>query len=127
MLKFLGLLLLAYFLYVVVMMVYFELITRGDNYFAKPIAQRRQIRALIKSHGRFILPLFVGISRFYRLKTMPLFHYDDVTGPLMMSSKKSYAFTKHYQPQENDIFVATQMKCGTTWMQQVVFEVLHRG
>ena len=127
MLKFLGFLLLAYFLYVVVMMVYFELITRGDNYFAKPIAQRRQIRALIKSHGRFILPLFMGISKLYRLKTMPLFHYDGVTGPLMMSSKKSYAFTKHYQPQENDIFVATQMKCGTTWMQQVVFEVLHRG
>lgn len=127
MLKFLGFLLLAYFLYVIVMMVYFEMITRGDNYFAKPLAERRRIRALIKSHARFIYPLFDYVSRVYQLKSLPLFHYDGVTGPLMMSSKKSYAFTKHYQPQENDIVVATQMKCGTTWMQQVIFEVLHRG
>jgi hypothetical protein len=25
------------------------------------------------------------------------------------------------------VFVVTQMKCGTTWMQHVVYEVLHRG
>ncbi|HBG51064.1 MAG TPA: hypothetical protein DDW89_04535, partial [Gammaproteobacteria bacterium] len=45
----------------------------------------------------------------------------------MMSSKKSYAGTLHYQPEAADIFIATQMKCGTTWMQQIVFEILHGG
>jgi hypothetical protein len=32
-----------------------------------------------------------------------------------------------YAPRPEDVFVATQMKCGTTWMQHVVYEVIHRG
>ena len=32
-----------------------------------------------------------------------------------------------YQPRPEDVFVVTQMKCGTTWMQHVVYEVLMRG
>ena len=32
-----------------------------------------------------------------------------------------------YAPQPNDLFVVTQMKCGTTWMQQLAYEVLLHG
>jgi hypothetical protein len=32
-----------------------------------------------------------------------------------------------YRAGAGDVFVATQMKCGTTWMQQLVYEVLSRG
>ena len=127
MFEFLLVLPLAYFSYLGFMMLYFELKTRGDNYFGLPLAERRQLRAKIQKHGRFIYPFFVLVSKAFRLRTPPLMHYQGVTGPLLMSSKKAYKFTKNYQPQENDIFIATQMKCGTTWMQQVVFEVLHRG
>ncbi len=45
----------------------------------------------------------------------------------MMCSKKSYEATLNYKPGAEDIFIATQMKCGTTWMQQIVFEILHGG
>ncbi len=127
MLKILSFLVLTYFFYLGFMMLYFELKTRGDNYFALPLAERRRLRTKIQKHGRFIYPFFVLVAKVFRLSTPPLMRYKGVTGPFMMSSKKSYRFTKNHQPQSNDIFVATQMKCGTTWMQQVVFEVLHRG
>lgn len=127
MLKIFSILLLGYFFYLGFMMFYFELKTRGDNYFSLPLAERRRLRAKIQKHGRFIYPFFVLVSKVYRLRIPPLMRYKGVTGPFMMSTQKSYQFTSNYQPQENDIFVATQMKCGTTWMQQVVFEVLHRG
>ncbi|PCI43226.1 MAG: hypothetical protein COB51_11840 [Moraxellaceae bacterium] len=127
MLNLICILLSAYFIYLGSMMLYFELKTRGDNYFALPLAERRNMRARIRYHGRFIYPFFVLVSKVFRLRTPPLMRYNGVTGPLIMSTKKSYRFTNHYKPQENDIFIATQMKCGTTWMQQIVFEILHRG
>jgi len=127
MLKLLACSLVIYFSYLGFMMLYFELKTRGDNYFSLPLADRRRLRETIRKHGRFIYPFFVLVSKVFRMPTPPLMRYKGVTGPLMMASKKSYKFTKNYQPQSNDIFVATQMKCGTTWMQQVVFEILHRG
>ncbi|MBV1871087.1 MAG: sulfotransferase domain-containing protein [Gammaproteobacteria bacterium] len=127
MLDFLLVLLVAYFAYLGTMMLYFELKTRGDNYFSLPLAERRNLRAKIQKHARFIYPFFALVSKAFRLRKFPVIRYRGVTGPLMMSSKKSYKFTYNYQPQSNDIFIATQMKCGTTWMQQIVFEVLHRG
>jgi hypothetical protein len=30
-------------------------------------------------------------------------------------------------PGEGDVFVASQMRCGTTWMQQIVYEILTGG
>ena len=36
-------------------------------------------------------------------------------------------FAKDYAPQKEDVFVATQMKCGTTWMQQIVHHILTKG
>jgi hypothetical protein len=32
-----------------------------------------------------------------------------------------------YTPRAEDVFVVTPMRCGTTWMQHLVFEVLNRG
>ncbi len=119
--------LLAYLAYVAVAMIYFERKTRGDNYFALPLAERGKMIARLKKHARFIRPAFELAMKIHRPKAPPMMRYGDVTGPAIMTTKKSYAATKNYQPGEEDIFVATQMKCGTTWMQQIVFEILHRG
>ncbi len=41
--------------------------------------------------------------------------------------RRTYERTKSYHPQPEDVFVATQMRCGTTWMQHVVYETVNRG
>ena len=113
--------------YFAMFMVAVEVKTRGDGYFAMPLEKRRRFKKIIKAHAFFFRPVFEFVARFYRLKTIPVIRYRDVTGPFMMCSKKSYAATANYQPQPEDIFIATQMKCGTTWTQQIVFEVLQHG
>lgn len=35
--------------------------------------------------------------------------------------------TIDFKPQDSDIFVVTYPKCGTTWMQYIVWEILHKG
>jgi len=114
-------------LYLIGLMVWVEIQRRGDRYFARPLAERRRFVQRLKWHARYVRPIFEAIARLKRPTKVPLMRYGRVTGPLMMSSKKSYARTLHYQPEAADIFIATQMKCGTTWMQQIVFEILHGG
>lgn len=116
-----------YLIYVIGFMVWVEIQTRGDGYFSRPLAERKKFVVLLQRHARYIRPLFEFIAKFYRMKKPPSFRYQGVTGPMMMSSKKSYQQTKNYLPQPEDIFIATQMKCGTTWMQQIVFEILCKG
>ena len=58
---------------------------------------------------------------------MPVFEYEGVCGPPKVSSPEVFERAKNYQPRPEDIFVATQMRCGTTWMQQLVYEVVNRG
>jgi len=113
--------------YVVGLMIWVETQRRGDRYFARTLAERRRFIARLQWHARYVRPIFEAIARIYRPKHVPVMRYGKVTGPIMMSSKQSYARTVHYQPEAADIFIATQMKCGTTWMQQIVFEILHGG
>ncbi len=120
-------LLAIYLVYVLGFMIWVETQSRGDRYFARPLGERRQFVRLLRAHARYICPMFEIISRLIRLKKIPAFKYQGVSGPLMMMSKKSFARTKQYSPQPEDIFIATQMKCGTTWMQQIVFEILCKG
>ncbi len=127
MIELLAYFVLAYFFYVVAAMVYFLAKTRGDNYFSLPLSERKKLIAQLKGHGLVMRPLFQALAKIHRPGTPPLMVYEGITGPKFMSNKKSYAATKNYSPGPEDIFIATQMKCGTTWMQQIVFEILHHG
>lgn len=117
----------SYLVYLSIFMLWVETQTRGDNYFSRPLEQRKQFVQLLRRHARYIRPVFELIAKVFRLKTIPSMRFEGVTGPLMMCSKKSYARTQAYLPRKEDIFIATQMKCGTTWMQQIVFEILCEG
>ena len=55
------------------------------------------------------------------------FTHDGVAGPKGTCSAASFARGVGYEPRAEDVFVVTQMKCGTTWMQHLVYEVLCRG
>jgi hypothetical protein len=118
---------LAFLVYVGVTVFYFEIKTRGDRYFAMPLAQRQHFIKRLQNHARIIRPLFEAVAKFYRPKVLPLTRYRGVSCPRMMSPKKACVATMNYQPGEEDIFVATQMKCGTTWMQQIIFQILCHG
>jgi hypothetical protein len=59
--------------------------------------------------------------------TMPSFEYEGVCGPPRVSSPAVFARARTYTPRPEDLFVVTQMRCGTTWMQQMVYEVVSRG
>lgn len=126
-LQFMVCLLTAGLLYLAGLMAWVEVQRRGDRYFGRTLAERRRFVERLKWHARYVRPIFEAIARVKRLKHVPVMRYGRVTGPVMMSSKRSYARTVHYRPEAADIFIATQMKCGTTWMQQIVFEILHGG
>src|SRR5205814_1503930 len=53
--------------------------------------------------------------------------YKGVSAPTESCSLESFARAEAYQPRPEDIFVVTQMRCGTTWMQHIVFQILYRG
>lgn len=105
---------------------------RGLNYYGKPLAERKQFRERVKRNAFFLLPLLAFETKLQRLskKTIPYipsFTYEGVTGPSYSSTPESFREAARYRPTSEDIFVATQMKCGTTWMQQVVYEILCKG
>jgi len=118
---------LLWFAYFVGFQIWQKKRTEQDAYFSKPLHERRALKAAIKRQRRVILPVANLLAK--RLKTtyLPLFHYKGIAGPAAIASADTYAKAENYPASGDDIFVATQMKCGTTWMQQLVFEILHKG
>jgi hypothetical protein len=102
--------------------------TSGMAYYGKPLTERRALKRRIRRYSLPALPLvrlFAVANR--RHAAMPAFEYDGVCGPTKVSSPEVFERAKNYQPQPEDVFVVTQMRCGTTWMQQLVFEIVTRG
>ncbi|KFM75300.1 Sulfotransferase 1C2, partial [Stegodyphus mimosarum] len=60
----------------------------------------------------FKKPLFVNVSGV----NIPIFF-----------SPECFKSALRFQPKEGDIFIATYMKCGTTWMQNLVLNILRKG
>ncbi len=100
--------------------------TLGNAYFARSRAERRRFVEALRRKARWFVPLARILARVRRLRT-PYFEHEGVTGPAATCSPELFARTAAFEPEEGDVFVATQMKCGTTFMQQVVYEVLSRG
>jgi hypothetical protein len=102
--------------------------TSGMAYYGRPLSDRRALRRRIRRYSLPILPLVRLLALANRKRvTMPAFEYDGVYGPPKVSSPEVFERAKNYQPRPEDVFVVTQMRCGTTWMQQLVFETVTRG
>jgi hypothetical protein len=102
--------------------------TAGMAYYGLPLPERQALKRrirLISLPAKPVLYLIAALTR--RGLKMPGFEFEGVAGPPKASSPEVFAAAKHYHPQPQDVFVATQMRCGTTWMQQVVYEIVHRG
>ncbi len=102
--------------------------TEGVAYFGRPLEGRRALKRRIRLMSLPALPMAYLLSPLARKqKGLPSFEYQGVHGPPKTSSPDVFARAKAYAPTSEDIFVATQMRCGTTWMQQVVYQIVTRG
>jgi Sulfotransferase domain len=102
--------------------------TSGMAYYGRSLAARRALKRRIRRYSLPALPVvrvLAGLSR--KKSTMPIFEFEGVPGPTKVSSPEVFSRAKDYRPQSEDVFVVTQMRCGTTWMQQVVYEIVMRG
>lgn len=118
---------LLWFGYFVAFQIWQKQRTQEDAYFSLPLNERRALKTSIRWQRPFVLPVANVLARLVSTKALPLFHYKGVTGPAAIASPNTYAKAESYCASSDDIFIATQMKCGTTWMQQLVFEILHKG
>lgn len=100
---------------------------RGITYFGATREERRVLHEETAKRGQLIQPFFGPLKLLTRDSLRKSSRYKDIAYPQIICNQATFAFAENYQPRENDIFVATQIKCGTTWMQQIVFEVLSRG
>jgi hypothetical protein len=102
--------------------------TKGMAYYGRPLRERQALKRLMRWYSLPALPavrLFALASR-GRL-SMPAFEYQGVCGPPVVSSADVFERARYYQPRPEDVFVVTQMRCGTTWMQQIVYQIVTRG
>jgi hypothetical protein len=79
-------------------------------------------------HGVVTAPLLWLLSRadafsFERASIL----YEGMAAPKDACSESSLHQATDYRPRSEDVFVATQMKCGTTWMQHLVYQIVTRG
>ncbi|MBK9408716.1 MAG: sulfotransferase domain-containing protein [Gemmatimonadetes bacterium] len=102
--------------------------TVGLAYYGLPLAGRNAFKDTLRAHARRLRPLIQFNAKFTKLDfAKSHITHQGVAGPGGSCSADSFAKAAAYQPRAEDVFVVTQMKCGTTWMQNVVYEVLKRG
>ncbi|MFV1988371.1 MAG: sulfotransferase domain-containing protein [Gemmatimonadota bacterium] len=102
--------------------------SRGLGYFGLPPSGRDAFRARLRRQAVLLSPILRLVGRFSAFHfDRASFEVDGLRGPKGTCTEDSFAAGATYQPADEDIFVVTQMKCGTTWMQQVVYESLMRG
>lgn len=102
--------------------------TSGAAYFSRSVPERRALKRRIRLLSLPTLPLMKLLASGAKSqKGLPGFEFEGVWGPQKVASPEVFARAKAYVPTADDIFVATQMRCGTTWMQQVVYQVVTHG
>jgi hypothetical protein len=119
----------------IVLGVYLALVLRWEDertvglaYYGASQAERDRFKRTLRRHARLLSPMLRLNGRLAKMDfRRARFEYEGVSGPTGSCSAETFAAAAAYRPREEDVFVATQMKCGTTWMQHVVYEVLNRG
>lgn len=102
--------------------------TTGVGYYGRPLDERRAFKAKLRRHAAALSPILWLLGRTSKLPfDKASFVERGLPGPRGTCSEESFASALDYEPQPEDVFVVTQMKCGTTWMQHVVYQILHRG
>jgi len=102
--------------------------TRGLGYYGRPPAERDAFRDGLRRQARLLAPILGLIGRVSKFSfEQASFRARGIAGPKGTCTEESFEAGAAYAPTDDDVFVVTQMKCGTTWMQHVVYETLMRG
>jgi hypothetical protein len=116
------------FVYFAFVMAWSDQQTNDGRYYARPRHERASFRAQIRRHTLLLEPCFWLLSHLRDLKLQDgEFHYQGVPGPKGACDEASFARGANYVPRTEDVFIVTQMKCGTTWMQNLVYQLVTRG
>lgn len=102
--------------------------TTGMAYYGRTSAGRAALKATMRRRGapaRLVIRALTAVLP--APARIPTFTVRGVSGPPRVSSAEVFERAAAYAPTSQDIFVTTQMRCGTTWMQQIVFEVVTDG
>jgi hypothetical protein len=123
-----GLVLAAYVGYLAWYFLWEQQNTEGLAYFGRASADRRLLKRRIRAYSAPVIPAMRFIALWNRRRrAMPSFEVDGVCGPPGFSSPETFAGAARYEPEPHDVFVASQMRSGTTWMLQLVYEIARRG
>jgi hypothetical protein len=102
--------------------------TVGLNYYGRSLAEREKFKRTLARQSSLLAPMLWLTGRLVKLDfRRSRIQYKGVSGPSGSCSVETFQRAETYQPAPEDVFVVTQMKCGTTWMQHVVYEILNRG
>jgi hypothetical protein len=116
------------FIYLWLVLSWEERSTRGLGYYGLPPIQRDRFRRRLRWRARLLHPVLALTARVSSPSlARASFRYEGVSGPRENCSPESFRDGQAYVGGPRNVFVATQTKCGTTWMQHVVYEVLSRG
>ena len=114
--------------YLTAVMAWSDRATNGLGYYGRSASDREAFRLALRRHAFVLQPLIRLLARLAPTTLeRATFVVDGVPGPRGSCSEESFEAAMNYAPSGDDVFVVTQMKCGTTWMQHVVYEVLMRG
>jgi len=102
--------------------------TVGLAYYGASPEERDRFKRALRRHARLLAPILWLNGKLAKVDFRKArIQHAGVSGPSGTCSAESFAQAESYRPRPEDIFVVTQMKCGTTWMQNVVYEILMRG
>jgi hypothetical protein len=102
--------------------------TQGARYYARPLAWRKRFRRTLRLHAALLAPILWILGKSLRTKfSQRCIRYEGVAGPAGACSAESFRRAAAYEPRPEDVFVVTQMRSGTTWMQHLVYQVVTRG
>jgi hypothetical protein len=102
--------------------------TLGLAYYGRSRAERAGFKRTLKRWAVLLHPIIILQAKLVTVTfEKARFLFRGVAGPRGTCDESSFERAAFYEPDSADIFVVTQMKCGTTWMQHIVYEVLSRG
>ena len=114
--------------YLAVILAKTDQLTNELEYYGRCAEERVRFHRSLRRHAALLRPVLILLSRMSPFSfSKASFTVDGVTGPSGTCDASSFQTGRDYQPTEHDVFVVTQMRSGTTWMQHLVYQVLHRG